>query len=136
MSDLLNVLFIVTSADDESTIQALIDAMRDVVSVYNTSDNDSLSIMLPEIPPLALSPRDAFYEETETIPLENAVGRISAEFIMVYPPGIPIIIPGELITASTLEYIMANIEAGLPVQGLEDESLQMIKVIQQTKAIR
>jgi len=136
MSDLLNVLFIVTSADDESTIQALIDAMRDVVSVYNTSDNDSLSIMLPEIPPLALSPRDAFYEETETIPLENAVGRISAEFIMVYPPGIPIIIPGELITASTLEYIVANIEAGLPVQGLEDESLQMIKVIQQTKAIR
>ncbi|MGA9231911.1 MAG: arginine decarboxylase, partial [Exiguobacterium oxidotolerans] len=83
-----------------------------------------------------LSPRDAFYEETETIPLAQAVGRISAEFMMVYPPGIPIFIPGEMITTDNLAYIKENIEAGLPVQGLEDHSLETIKVIQQSNAIR
>jgi lysine decarboxylase len=56
--------------------------------------------------------------------------------MMVYPPGIPIFIPGEMITADNLAYIKENIEDGLPVQCLEDHSLVTIKVIQQSNAIR
>lgn len=136
MSDLSNVLFIITSADDAYSINALIEAMKDVVNRFRHEAKPYDGLLLPDIPPLALSPRDAFYEETEVINLRDAIGRISAEFLMVYPPGIPIIIPGELITESSLTYVLANIEAGLPVQGLQDESLTTIRVIQQTKAIR
>ena len=50
---------------------------------------------------LALSPRDAFYSETEVIPFENATGRIIADFVMVYPPGIPIFTPGKLLHKKT-----------------------------------
>ncbi len=55
-------------------------------------------VLLPDIPILALTPRDAFYSETEVVPFDESAGRIIAEFVMVYPPGIPIFIPGEIIT--------------------------------------
>ncbi len=59
----------------------------------------------------------------------------AAEFIMVYPPGIPIFIPGEVITEDNIKYIQMNIEAGLPVQGPEDATLQNIRVIKERRAI-
>lgn len=58
-----------------------------------------------------------------------------AEFVMVYPPGIPIFIPGEIITEDNINYIEKNLEAGLPVQGPEDDTLHMIRVIKEQQAI-
>lgn len=52
---------------------------------------------------------------------------------MVYPPGIPIFIPGEIITEENISYIFKNIEIGLPVQGPEDSTLDMIRVIKEQK---
>jgi lysine decarboxylase len=94
------------------------------------------TVLIPEIPRLAMTPRDAFYATTEVVPITKAVGRISAEFIMVYPPGIPIFIPGEIITQENIDYIRMNVEAGLPVQGPEDDTLQMLRVIKEQQAIR
>ena len=94
-----------------------------------------INIQIPEIPALAMTPRDAFYAQTESIPLSDAEGYICAEFIMVYPPGIPIFIPGEIISQSNIDFIKTNIEAGLPVQGPEDDTLQNIRVIKERKAI-
>ena len=88
-------------------------------------------VFLPEIPALAMTPRDAFYATTEMIPFAESAGRISAEFIMVYPPGIPIFIPGEIISQENIDYIKMNIEAGLPVQGPEDDKLVSINVIKE-----
>jgi len=93
-------------------------------------------VLLPDIPLLALTPRDAFYADTEVVPFEDSIGRIIAEFVMVYPPGIPIFIPGEIITEDNLIYIQKNIEAGLPVQGPEDPELKTLRVIKEHKAIR
>lgn len=62
-------------------------------------------------------------------------GRIIADFVMVYPPGIPIFTPGEIITQDNLEYILKNLEAGLPVQGPEDMTLQTLRVIKEYKPI-
>lgn len=70
------------------------------------------------------------------MPLKEAVGRISAEFVMVYPPGIPIFIPGEIITKENVDYIHENMEAGLPVQGPEDDTLETIHVIREQKAFQ
>jgi len=90
---------------------------------------------VPEIPTLSLSPRDAFYAETESVPLVEAAGRIIAEFIFVYPPGIPILLPGEVISEESIEYILDHLKVGLPVQGPEDKTLTNVKVIVEEKAI-
>lgn len=88
-------------------------------------------MILPDIPVLALTPRDAFYAETEVVPFDESAGRIIAEFVMVYPPGIPIFIPGEIITEENLNYIRKNIEVGLPVHNSEDDTLRTLRVIKE-----
>lgn len=136
MSDLYNILCFVTAGDTEETIQALVDALRDLsVEFSHAQPEERPKISLPKIPVVSLSPRDAFYAETETIPLEESAGRIITEFLMVYPPGIPIFLPGEVITEDNIEYIQQNIRAGLPVQGPEDETLRTIKVVKRQTAI-
>lgn len=136
MSDLYNVLCFVTAGDTEESIQALADALRDLaVEFAHAQAEDKPAISLPKIPVLSLSPRDAFYAETEVIPLVEAAGRIITEFIMVYPPGIPIFLPGEVITEENIAFIQENIRVGLPVQGPEDESIQTIKVVKRQTAI-
>ncbi|WP_067839813.1 aminotransferase class I/II-fold pyridoxal phosphate-dependent enzyme [Amphibacillus sediminis] len=135
LSDMYNVLCIITPGDHDQQTSLLLNALEDLVVAYKESAIErTVQVSNYPIPALSLSPRDAFYAETETIKLIDAVGRISAESIMVYPPGIPIFIPGEIITEENLSYINANIEAGLPVQGLEDSTLETIQVIKEMKA--
>jgi arginine decarboxylase len=126
LSDLYNILCIVTSGDTEKDLLTFINALTELSQEYKTQvdKNVDSSVLLPEIPLLALAPRDAFYAETEVIPFEESAGRIIAEFVMVYPPGIPIFIPGEIITQDNLVYTRKNVEAGLPVQGAEDIELK------------
>jgi arginine/lysine/ornithine decarboxylase len=89
----------------------------------------------PRIPQLMLSPREAFYSHTEVIPIEESIDRIIAEFVMVYPPGIPILLPGEVITQENIDYINERLAVGLPVQGPEDKTIKTIKVIVEESAI-
>ncbi|MFC4320339.1 aminotransferase class I/II-fold pyridoxal phosphate-dependent enzyme [Litchfieldia salsa] len=138
LSDLYNILCIITPGDTEQDIQALIKALKELSQEANDHSEDRFlpEVLLPDIPVLALTPRDAFYSETEVIPFKESVGRIIAEFVMVYPPGIPIFIPGEIITQDNLTYIEKNIEVGLPVQGPEDYELKSIRVIKEHRAIK
>lgn len=138
LSDLYNILCLITIGDTEAEADQLINALQELANEYeNRSEKiEPIEVLLPEIPVLALTPRDAFYAETEVIPFEESVGRIIAEFVMVYPPGIPIFIPGEIITKENLHYIKKNLEAGLPVQGPEDDEIKTIHVIKEYKAIQ
>lgn len=137
MSDLYNILCIITPGDSDETIGTLVEALSHLSQDFNGKLNKlGGEVKLPAIPSLALPPREAFYMETESVPLDEAEGRIIAEFIMVYPPGIPIFLPGEVITKENIDYIRANLAAGLPVQGPEDETLTMIKVAKEFKAIK
>jgi arginine decarboxylase len=77
-----------------------------------------------------LSPRKAFFAATETLPIEQASDRISAETICPYPPGIPALMPGELITPAALEYLQQIIDLGGSITGSSDPSLQTLKVVQ------
>ncbi|WP_181348967.1 aminotransferase class I/II-fold pyridoxal phosphate-dependent enzyme [Thalassobacillus sp. CUG 92003] len=137
LSDLYNILCLITPADRESDVKRLIHALKEMeekhspeTCVYN------MAVEVPEIPVLALTPRDAFYADTEIVGYHQAIGRISAEFIMIYPPGIPVFLPGEIITQENLDYIDKNLAAGLPVQGPEDESLQTLRVIKEHRAFQ
>ncbi|MFB6465744.1 aminotransferase class I/II-fold pyridoxal phosphate-dependent enzyme [Cytobacillus sp. Hz8] len=137
MSDLYNILCIITSGDTQNEADILIKALRHLAEERKgVAEKIQTSVLLPEIPVLALSPRDAFYAETELVTFDKSEGRIIAEFIMVYPPGIPIFIPGEIITEDNLIYIKKNMEAGLPVQGPEDYDLSMLRVIKEHRAIK
>lgn len=132
LSDLYNILCIVTAGDSEESISALIRALRELAKeAKEQATSQDLTIHLPEIPKLAMTPREAFYAETELVPFDEAVGRIIAEFIMVYPPGIPILLPGEVITEDNLAYIKRNKEAGLPVQGPEQFDFRYLRVIKE-----
>lgn len=137
LSDMYNILCIITPGDSDETINYLLRALTKLVETYKPQAFEKkIQVSAPPIPALQMSPRDAFYSDTETIPLKEAVGRVSAESIMVYPPGIPIFIPGEIINKESLDYIDANIKAGLPVQGLEDDTLKTIHVIKEMQAIK
>ncbi|PXW92633.1 lysine decarboxylase [Streptohalobacillus salinus] len=136
LSDMYNILCIITPGDSKETINLLLMALSELVRTYSKDATErTVQVSHPPIPTLAMSPRDAFYAEIEVIPLKASANRISAESIMIYPPGIPIFIPGEIITTESLDYIEANVEAGLPVQGLEDETLETIHVIKEMHAI-
>ncbi|WP_275980199.1 aminotransferase class I/II-fold pyridoxal phosphate-dependent enzyme [Halalkalibacter alkaliphilus] len=138
MSDLYNILCIVTLGDTQEKMDILIDALSHLASdkANSTRTNQRSSVYVPNIPTLALSPRDAFYAETEVVPFHESAGRIIAEFIMVYPPGIPILIPGEIVTEENLSYIEENLKNDLPVQGPEDATFQSLRVIKEHRAIR
>ncbi|WP_102271604.1 aminotransferase class I/II-fold pyridoxal phosphate-dependent enzyme [Cytobacillus massiliigabonensis] len=137
MSDLYNILCIITPGDTEKEADILIQALKELSTERHSKTNKiEAQVLLPDIPVLALSPRDAFYAETELVPFDESEGRIIAEFIMVYPPGIPIFIPGEIITRDNLLYIKTNMEAGLPVQGPEDYDFKYLRVIKEHRAIK
>jgi arginine decarboxylase len=137
LSDLYNILCIVTPGDTEKEADILINALRELSKNRVIKENQvEAKVLLPDIPLLSSTPRDAFYAETELVAFDESEGRIIAEFIMVYPPGIPIFIPGEIITKENLLYIKKNIEVGLPVQGPENFDARMLRVIKEHKAIK
>lgn len=136
LSDLYNILCLITMGDSQRESAILLQALRDLASTFqHNATSIEVHVEVPEIPLLALSPRDAFYSETEMVPFVEAAGRIIAEFVMVYPPGIPIFTPGEIITQENLDYIKKNLAAGLPVQGPEDAELNFLRVIKEYKPI-
>ncbi len=140
LSDLYNILCLITPGDDAVSISALLEGLKELSKDTQThklhSDVKETSVHVPQMPKMAFTPRAAFYAETESVPFWEAEGRIIAEFVMVYPPGIPIFTPGEIITKENLNYIIENREAGLPVQGPEDLSLQQLKVVREVMPIQ
>jgi arginine/lysine/ornithine decarboxylase len=130
MSDLYNILCFVTLGDNDESISSLIDGLKDLAAHFQTDQsNNTKNIILPDVPELVVSPRTAFYSDTESIPFRQAAGQIIAEFLFMYPPGIPILLPGERITEENIAYIEENKAAGLIVQGTEDPLVEMVKVI-------
>jgi len=134
MSDLYNILCIISLGDTEEEVEQLIRALSILNErFYRSRPANEVKVRVPTTPILAMSPREAFYAETETVPFHDSEGRVIAESIMVYPPGIPIMLPGEIVSHENLAYIDDCIQAGLPVQGPEDPKLGKIKVVKKAR---
>ena len=82
----------------------------------------------------AISPRDAFLGTGETVPVDEAVGRISTESIAGYPPGIPALLPGELISAELVEYLKELTTAGARLHGAADPTFTTGRVLVQASS--
>ncbi|MCY7487079.1 aminotransferase class I/II-fold pyridoxal phosphate-dependent enzyme [Paenibacillus alvei] len=136
LSDMYNILCLVTPGDSRETIDTLLRALRELSELHHERNEvQELVVKIPEIPQLSLIPRDAFYADTEVIPFKQSAGRIIAEFIYVYPPGIPILLPGEVISQENIDYIRDHVDIGLPVKGPEDRNIEFVKVIREERAI-
>lgn len=130
LSDLYNILCITSWGDDEEDLARFVAALSTIAaSSRQRTSTQTIEVHLPSMPELRMTPRDAFYAKTETVPLADSVGRTIAEMIMVYPPGIPILLPGECVTQHNIDYIEENLRAGLPVQGPDDPEIRFIKVV-------
>ncbi|WP_052207269.1 aminotransferase class I/II-fold pyridoxal phosphate-dependent enzyme [Sinomonas humi] len=81
----------------------------------------------------AMPPREAFFAEAELVDAQDAVGRIAAEQLTPYPPGIPVVVPGENINEAVVDYLRSGVEAGMVVPGAQDPSMQKIRVVAHTR---
>lgn len=125
LSDAANLLFLITFADSDETIAALVDKLERLrVGKIKSFWRAELS---REISLAELSPRETFYSPVEVVELKKSVGRICAEEITFYPPGIPLIMPGEKISAQVVEQIER--EQSARVIGAADKTLATIKVV-------
>jgi lysine decarboxylase len=77
-----------------------------------------------------MPPRDAFFAPTRAISLDTASGRVSAELVIPYPPGIPVLAPGEIITDDKIAYLQEGARHGMYVSGPTDPSLATIRVVE------
>jgi arginine decarboxylase len=120
-----------THADDETTAGRLLDALRDLSQQAHTlGPAPAVEIPGPDElrPDQARLPRDAYFAATEDVPVEKAVGRIAAEMMTPYPPGIPTVLPGERLTEPLLRYLRSGIEAGMNVPDPADPTLRTVRV--------
>jgi len=76
-----------------------------------------------------MTPRDAFFAAARTVPLAAAAGQVAAELVTPYPPGIPVLVPGEVATADKLAYLEAGRAHGMYVCGPADPSLATLRVV-------
>lgn len=111
LSDYENVLAIVTYANEKSDMDRLVNACKDINSTYMGHSREKIMPastdipVLPKLPKQILTPRQAYFSKKETIRWRDAVGKTSGQMIAPYPPGIPIIYPGEQISREVWEYI-------------------------------
>jgi asparaginyl-tRNA synthetase len=128
LSDLYNILAIVSIGDRKEDLEALINALKDI-SQKSTKIGFPDAVPFLENPKMIVSPRDAFYSPKKSIPLEEAEGEIAGEMIMAYPPGIPVICMGERITRDVIDYIKVLKEQKCELQGTADPYIENVRVL-------
>lgn len=117
--DTANILALTTMGDTEEDHRRLIEALADIKRKHGTSRPMQFAYEYIS-PKVVMPPRDAFYAPKQSMPLVESEGRVSGEAVMCYPPGIPILAPGERITREILEHILYASQKGCSVTGLSD----------------
>ena len=130
MADYASVVAVISLGTTLGDGQRLVQAITELARLQHEPPvNFPKTLQLP--PPVSiLSPREAWQRTSSSVPLEKSVGCIAGETVAVYPPGIPVICPGEEITPAVLDYLLEVREQGIKVQGAEDGTLQRIRVIE------
>lgn len=126
--DLGNILAYLSIGDRPREIERLVSALSEVRRRFGKS---SAGLMKQEYidPEVVVSPQRAFYAPKDRLPLEDTVGRVCSEFVMCYPPGIPILTPGERITQDIIAYILYAKEKGCSMTGPEDPDITCLNVL-------
>ncbi|MGY1762088.1 aminotransferase class I/II-fold pyridoxal phosphate-dependent enzyme [Geodermatophilus sp. SYSU D00779] len=122
----------ITHADDDETEKVLLDALQGLVDGAGSMERPP-RVDLPEPRSLELEqvmlPRDAFFGRVEQVPAAEAAGRIAAEMVSPYPPGVPVLAPGERISQEAVDYLTTGVRAGMLVPDAADPSMQTLRVV-------
>lgn len=127
--DIGNILAIISVGDKELAIERLVSALYEIKRLYSKSqagmfDHEYIN------PEVIMTPQQAFYAEKKSVPINESAGSICSEFVMCYPPGIPILAPGERITREILDYIKYAKDKGCFLTGTEDIHIENINIVQ------
>ncbi len=121
---------VVSLADTTATLTALADAVTASLARHRGDPRPVTGPAAYRVEPVGvMPPRRAFFAGTQTVPLEHAVGRVSAELVAPYPPGIPVLAPGERVTAETLEALAAARRAGVRIAYAADPALRTLRLV-------
>ncbi len=142
LADLFNVVALVTIGTTRDAADRLVAAFEEMARDERPLDMFAPSgileqrlrrgsFRLPPIPPMRMLPRDAFLAETEFVKFRESSGRICGETLTPYPPGIPLIAPGEEITPEIIDYLRLELKAGVRIQGPSDGELNVIRVVKE-----
>jgi arginine decarboxylase len=136
MADWFNVVYILSPHDDPAAKERLLEGLRAVAKapksgaktprLANTADEAHM--LQPPIPPLAMAPRDAALAEQIVVDLKSATGRTCAEMVMFYPPGIPLLMPGEVVSRETIDVCRRLLAAGANPYA-SDPTFETIRVV-------
>jgi arginine/lysine/ornithine decarboxylase len=134
-ADPLNIVLNVTFGDSRADLETLVAALADLAARYAggaAGGAAACSTLLAHTPPFTrqvLSPRDAVFAPAVALPLGDCAGQVSAEMVTPYPPGIPVLGPGEEISPEIVAYLREAGDAGLKVHGPEDRTLRSLRVV-------
>ncbi|MDD3174689.1 MAG: aminotransferase class I/II-fold pyridoxal phosphate-dependent enzyme [Herbinix sp.] len=126
--DIGNILAIVSAGDRPFEIERLISALSEIKRLYG---KDKVGMLNHEYidPEVVVTPQKAFYHDKKSVALKDGIGHIIGEFVMCYPPGIPILAPGERITKDIIEYIIYAKEKGSSITGPKDMKIENLNII-------
>ena len=128
--DINNILAYISIGDHIQDIERLVGALADIRRLYEQPEKELFSAEYIT-PMVVTTPQKAFYAEKEAMPIRQCAGRICSEFVMCYPPGIPILAPGEIITEDIIDYIQYAQEKGCSMQGPESSDISTLNVLKE-----
>jgi arginine decarboxylase len=130
MADRDTIVPMLTVADGDSEVDALVDAISAAVCRHRGPPRKVAGALAWTVTPVTeCSPRDAYFADHRTVHAAEAVGRTSAELVAPYPPGIPVLAPGEQITAAALDALLAARDSGTRIAYAADPSLTTLRVV-------
>ena len=129
--DIGNIMAYISIGDRIQDIERLVGALAEISRLYSKEEKRFEVDRQMLLPRVLASPQEAFYADKIKVPIREAAGHISGEFVMAYPPGIPILAPGEEITDEIIDYIQYSVEKGCSMQGTEDPAVEYLKVLKQ-----
>ncbi|MBA3263276.1 MAG: aminotransferase class V-fold PLP-dependent enzyme [Thermoleophilaceae bacterium] len=129
-----NVMVAVFGMGEDTAMagERLVAALHRAVESVSVQERDPEPEAFAPPPPwgeLAMTPREAFLGRQEVVPVREAIGRVAAESLAAYPPGIPNVLPGERLTSETLDYIQQAIDHGGSLRGASDRALRTLRVV-------
>ena len=131
MADSRSVVAVIGHADGKKEADRLISAVRK--EAERAGGNSIPKTPHTAVPPMALTPRKAFFSKTEVVDLDSYVGKICAEMIAPYPPGIPVIYPGEVMTEEIYGFIAEAVKEKRHIHGFSDKTMRTLKIIKEEK---
>lgn len=142
MSDLAGVIVHITIGDDQESVEHLVNGIGWLSKTHGVSTHpgalispalrSSGSVIFSATP--RLTPREAALGQTRSVPLREAIGEVSAEIVTPYPPGIPVVAPGEELTTACVEYLEEAATSGMYISGPRDVSLQTIRIVSNSQS--